>query len=223
MLKPYKELRQIDVLPFCDQRETKDERGKKKLVPYLNWAKCKDLLHENGAETVYYEPLLNANGSSLFMTAEPFTDSKGNRNRCFEVRVKIVIDDLEFIQNYPLLNGMYVVREDNVNQLRLSNAQARAFVKGVAIRTGLGFGLWVSEDETTRGENGGDDLQFHNVLKIRERVERKITKLLGRGVSLSEIARQTGLQEEEDVREMIRYHTKLHNFEAKLEQVKVEP
>lgn len=221
MLKPYKELRQIDVLPYCDKRETKDERGKKKLVPYLNWAKCKDLLHENGAETVYYEPLLNANGSSLFMTTEPFTDSKGNRNRCFEVRVKIVIDDLEFIQNYPLLNGMYVVREDNVNQLRLSNAQARAFVKGVAIRTGLGFGLWVSEDETVQHGND-DDLYFHNILKIKERVEQKVTKLLGNELSLQQIAEQTGLQEEDDVRQFMRYYTKLYNFEGMLDQIKVQ-
>ncbi len=221
MLKPYKELRQIDVLPYCDKRETKDERGKKKMVPYLNWAKCKDLLHENGAETVYYEPLLNANGSSLFMTTEPFTDSKGNRNRCFEVRVKIVIDDLEFIQNYPLLNGMYVVREDNVNQLRLSNAQARAFVKGVAIRTGLGFGLWVSEDETVQHGND-DDLYFHNILKIKERVEQKVTKLLGNELSLQQIAEQTGLQEEDDVRQFMRYYTKLYNFEGMLDQIKVQ-
>jgi len=221
MLKPYKELRQIDVLPYCDKRETKDERGKKKMVPYLNWAKCKDLLHENGAETVYYEPLLNANGSSLFMTTEPFTDSKGNRNRCFEVRVKIVIDDLEFIQNYPLLNGMYVVREDNVNQLRLSNAQARAFVKGVAIRTGLGFGLWVSEDETVQHGND-DDLYFHNILKIKERVEQKVTKLLGNELSLQQIAEQTGLQEEDDVRQFMRYYTKLYNFEGMLNQIKVQ-
>jgi len=221
MLKPYKELRQIDVLPYCDKRETKDERGKKKMVPYLNWAKCKDLLHENGAETVYYEPLLNANGSSLFMTTEPFTDSKGNRNRCFEVRLKIVIDDLEFIQNYPLLNGMYVVREDNVNQLRLSNAQARAFVKGVAIRTGLGFGLWVSEDETVQHGND-DDLYFHNILKIKERVEQKVTKLLGNELSLQQIAEQTGLQEEDDVRQFMRYYTKLYNFEGMLNQIKVQ-
>lgn len=219
MLKSYRELRQIDVLPYCDKRETKDEKGKKKLVPYLNWAKCKDLLHENGAEVVYYEPLLNEKGSSLFMTDEPFTDAKGNRNRCFEVRVKIVIDDLEFVQNYPLLNGMYVVREDNVNQLRLSNAQARAFVKGVAIRTGLGFGLWVSEDETTQ-IHGEDDLYFHQLLKIKERVEQKVTKLLAEGYALEEIAKHTGLQEADDVREMMRYYTKLYNFEGMLEQVK---
>lgn len=219
MLKPYKELRQIDVLPYCDKRETKDDRGQKKLVPYLNGARCKDLLHENGAETVYYEPLLNENGSSLFMTGEPFTDAKGNRNRCFEVRVKIVIDDLEFIQNYPLLNGMYVVREDNVNQLRLSNAQARAFVKGVAIRTGLGFGLWVSEDETIQ-HGAEDDLYFHNILKIKERVEQKITKLLAGGLSLSQIAEQSGLQEEDDVRQFVRYYLKLYNFEGFPDRIK---
>ena len=112
MLKSFAELRKIDVLPYCETREAKDENGKKIQVPYLNWAKCKDLLHENGAEVVYFEPIVNENGSTLFMTDVPFTDSKGNKNRCFEVRVKIVIDDLEFTQNYPLLNGVYVVRED---------------------------------------------------------------------------------------------------------------
>jgi hypothetical protein len=137
------------------------------------------------------------------------------------VRVKIVIDDLEFIQNYPLLNGMYVVREDNVNQLRLSNAQARAFVKGVAIRTGLGFGLWVSEDETVQHGND-DDLYFHNILKIKERVEQKVTKLLGNELSLQQIAEQTGLQEEDDVRQFMRYYTKLYNFEGMLDQIKVQ-
>lgn len=196
MLKSYKELRRIDVLPHCDRRETKNDKGKKVMVPYLNWAKCKDLLHENGAETVYYEPLLNEHGSSLFMTNEAFTDSKGNRNRCFEVRVKIVIDDLEFVQNYPLLNGMYVVREDTINQLRLSNAQARAFVKGVAIRTGLGFGLWVSEDETVRSD-GDDDLYFHNMLKIKERVERLITLKMEGGLSVSDICKSLKVDEDQ--------------------------
>jgi hypothetical protein len=46
MLKPYSELVKIDVLPFCEVRETKDENGKKIKVPYLNWAKCKELLHK---------------------------------------------------------------------------------------------------------------------------------------------------------------------------------
>lgn len=196
MLKSFAELRKIDVLPYCEKREAKDENGRKIQVPYLNWAKCKDLLHENGAEVVYFEPLVNENGSTLFMTDVPFIDSKGNKNRCFEVRVKIVIDDLEFTQNYPLLNGVYVVREDTINQLRLSNAQARAFVKGVAIRTGLGFGLWVTNDETTQ-KNGEEDLYFHNILKIRERMERLITAKMDSGLSIQQICEQLRIDEDQ--------------------------
>lgn len=195
-LKSYSELRKIDVLPYCEQRETKDDRGKTIKVPYLNWAKCKDLLHENGAEVVYYEPLVNENGSTLFMTDIPFADSKGNLNRCFEVRVKIVIDDLEFVQNYPLLNGVYVVREDTINQLRLSNAQARAFVKGVAIRTGLGFGLWVNDDETTQ-KDGEENLYFHNILKIRERVERLITMKMDSGLTIPQMCEKLNIDEDQ--------------------------
>lgn len=196
MLKSFAELRKIDVLPYCETRDAKDENGRKIQVPYLNWAKCKDLLHENGAEVVYFEPLVNENGSTLFMTDVPFTDSKGNKNRCFEVRVKIVIDDLEFTQNYPLLNGVYVVREDTINQLRLSNAQARAFVKGVAIRTGLGFGLWVTNDETTQ-KNGEEDLYFHNILKIRERMERLITAKMDSGLTIQQICEQLRIDEDQ--------------------------
>jgi hypothetical protein len=196
-LKPYSELRKIDVLPHCEQRETKDDKGKTIEVPYLNWAKCKDLLHEHGAETVYFEPVVNdKTGSTLFMTDVTFKDSKNNLNRCFEVRVKIVIDDLEFIQNYPLLNGMYVVREDTINQLRLSNAQARAFVKGVAIRTGLGFGMWVSDDETTQ-KDGEENLYFHSILKIRERVERLLTMKMDGGLSIPQICEMLKIDEDQ--------------------------
>lgn len=197
MLNKYNELVKIDVLPFCEQRETKDDQGKKVNVPYLNWAKCKELLHNNGAENVYFEPVINEKtGSTLFMTDIAFSDSKGNTNRCFEVRVKIVIDDLEFVQNYPLMNGMYVVREDTINQLRLSNAQARAFVKGVAIRTGLGFGLWVKSDETDRPD-GEENLYFHNILKVKQRVEQLITLKMDGGLSLSDICKELKVDEDQ--------------------------
>ena len=43
MLKNFNEMRKVDVLPYCEKREG---------MLYLNWAKCIDLLHENGAETV---------------------------------------------------------------------------------------------------------------------------------------------------------------------------
>lgn len=211
MLKSYKELRNIDVLPFCEERETKDEHGKKVKVPYLNWAKCKDLLHDNGAETVYYEPLLSENGSSLFMTDEAFVDSKGNRNRCFEVRVKIVIDDIEFIQNYPLLNGMYIVREDTINQLRVSNAHARAFVKGVAIRTGLGFGLWLKNDETEKAVIE-EDLSSHDIMKCQKRLAELITLKMQGGITQDEMAKAVGMELAE-FQAIFTYYTKLKKIE----------
>ena len=73
MLKPYNELVQVDVLPRCDYREAKDERGQKVKVPYLNWAVCKSMLHENGAETVYYTPLKTDKTPAKFLKAKPNT------------------------------------------------------------------------------------------------------------------------------------------------------
>ncbi len=212
MLKPYGELRKVDVLPYCEKRAAKDEAGRKMEVPYLNWAKCKDLLHEHGAGEVYFEPLLAANGSSVFMTQEAFVDGKGNRNRCFEVRVKIVIDELEFTQNYPLLNGVYVVREDTINQLRVSNAQARAFVKGVAIRTGLGFGLWIKDDETARPLAAEDDLAAHDLGKCRQRLSELITMKMQDGVTMEQMADAVGMEMAE-FRAVFTYYGKLEKIE----------
>lgn len=194
MLKSYAEMRKIDVLPYCDQREAKDDKGRSIKVPYLNWAKCKELLHQNGAELVYFEPCVNANGSSLFMSEQLFTDSKGYTNRCYEVRVKITIDDLEFEAQYPLMNGSNPVKDNSLTQQRLWNAQTRAFVKGVAMRTGLGFGLWL-DDMDDKGD-GEEDLSKHNIYAIRERMQQTYTKLVKRGLSTGEIARMMGTSEQ---------------------------
>ena len=194
MIKSYAEMRKIDVLPFCEQREAKDDKGRPIKVPYLNWAKCKELLHQNGAEVVYFEPCVNANGSSLFMSDQVFTDSKGNTNRCYEVRVKVVIDELIFEAQYPLMNGSNPVKDNSLTQQRLWNAQTRAFVKGVAVRTGLGFGLWL--DDMDSREDGEEDLSKHNIFAIRERMQQTYTKLVKRGFSTSEIAKMMGTSEQ---------------------------
>lgn len=194
MLKSYAEMRKIDVLPYCDQREAKDDKGRSIKVPYLNWAKCKELLHQNGADLVYFEPCVNANGSSLFMSDQVFTDSKGNTNRCYEVRVKITIDDLEFEAQYPLMNGSNPVKDNSLTQQRLWNAQTRAFVKGVAMRTGLGFGLWL--DDMDNRDEGEEDLSKHNIYAIRERMQMAYTRLVKRGLSTSEIAKMMGTSEQ---------------------------
>lgn len=183
MLKPYSELVKIDVLPYCDKREAKDDRGKKVQVPYLNWATCKNLLHENGAESVYFVPLKAQNGSYLFMSAE-VENKDGRRTGCWFVSVEIHIDDRTFTMDMPLMNGSLVVYEDTLNQLRIANAHARAFVKGVAIHTGLGFSLWCTDKDT---EPDPDDLSGHSIMAIKRRIETELTAKMQRGMDMDDI------------------------------------
>lgn len=189
MLKPYSELVKIDVLPYCDKREAKDDRGKKVQVPYLNWATCKNLLHENGAESVYFVPLKAQNGSYLFMSAE-VENKDGRRTGCWFVSVEIHIDDRTFTMDMPLMNGSLVVYEDTLNQLRISNAHARAFVKGVAIHTGLGFSLWCTDKDT---EQDPDDLSGHSIVAIKRRIETELTAKMQRGMDMDDILSTIGI------------------------------
>lgn len=138
MLKPYEELRKVDVKPFCEEREG---------LIYLNWAKCIDLLHEHGAEKVYFEPIPDPlTGSSLRMTTTVFEDKNKVTNRCYETRIKVVIDDNEYIMQSPVMNGSNPVKDNSMSQQRVWNSMCRSFVKCVAINTGLGFDLWLKEE-----------------------------------------------------------------------------
>ena len=194
-LKSWKEMYDIDVLPLCEKREAKDDKGKKIQVPYLNWAVCMKLLHDNGAENVYFEPCVNEKGSSLFMSDQVFVDKNEVTNRCYEVRVKIVIDDLEFEAQYPLMNGSNPVRDNSMTQQRVWNAQTRAFVKGVATRTGFGIRLWVKNDEAGDAPPV-EDLSSHSIFAIRERMQQKCTDLVKGGMTTKEIAQKLGINEQ---------------------------
>ena len=107
MIKSYAEMRKIDVSKFCEEREAKDDRGRNVKVKYLNWARCKELLHDAGAEKVWFEPCTTENGSSLFMSDQVFTDKNGVTNRCYEVRVKITIDD-DVFAGLPCRSAQYL-------------------------------------------------------------------------------------------------------------------
>ncbi len=213
MIKSYAEMRQIDVMPYCDMREAKDDKGRTVKVPYLNWAKCKELLHMNGAEKVFFEPCVNENGSSLFMSNEVFTDSKGNTNRCYEVRVRIVIDEMEFEAQFPLMNGSNPVKDNSLTQQRLWNAQTRAFVKGVAMHTGLGFGLWLDDDMAEK--EAEEDLSKHNLFAIKERMQQAYTRAIKKGMSTKDIATAVNKTEDE-VRIIFTYFDQLNRFEQEL-------
>ena len=189
MLKPYSELSKIDVLPFCDKREAKDDKGRKIQVPYLNWATCKALLHEFGAETVYFLPIKSPDGSYLF-TSAAVENKDGRKTGCWFVSVEIHIDDMTYTMDMPLMNGSLVVYEDTLNQLRIANAHARAFVKGVAIYTGLGFSLWSGDKDT---EPDTDDLSGHDIMAIKRRIEMTITAKMQKGMDMDYILSAIGI------------------------------
>lgn len=137
-LKAWSEMRSVDVTPFCEERDG---------MTYLNWAKCIDLLHENGAKKVYWVPIPDEKtGSSLRMVDKVFADSKSNTNQCYETRIKVVIDDNEYEMQSPVMNGSNPVKDNSMSQQRVWNSMCRSFVKCVAIHTGLGFNLWLKEE-----------------------------------------------------------------------------
>ena len=85
MLIPYNELRKVDVSEFVEKRDGAD---------YLPYNKCIDLLHEHGAEKVYFLPVQNPKtGGSLYESETVFEDKNGVKNRCYETRIEIHIDD----------------------------------------------------------------------------------------------------------------------------------
>ena len=184
MLKDFNELCALDISKYVQKRDG---------ASYLPWAVCKMLLHENGAKVVWFEPCVNANGSSLFMSEQVFVDKNGVKNRCYEVRVKIVIDDLKFEAQYPLMNGSNPVKDNSMSQQRVWTAQTRAFVKGVAMMTGLGFNLWLKDDMDTGSD---EDLSKHSIWAIRERMQNQCTALVKKGLTTKEIAQKVGIPEQ---------------------------
>lgn len=184
MLKSWKELCDLDISKYVKQRDKAD---------YLPWASCLKLLYENGAENVRIRTLTDANGSSLFMSDQEFTDKNGNINRCYEVRLEVVIDGSTYGISYPVMNGINPVRDNLMNQNAVHKAQMRAFVKCVAINTGLGFNLWLDDSDI---EDSGEDLTKHNIYAIRERMQQQYTKLVKRGLSTGEIAKMMGTSEQ---------------------------
>lgn len=210
MLKDYKEMLKVDVSKYVEKRDGAE---------YLNWAKVVDLLHENGAEKVYFEPVVNPNTeSSLYMSEQVFTDKNGITNRVYETAVKVVIDDLEFIQRGPVTNGSNPVKDNSMTQQRLWNCQTRLFVKGVAIRTGLGFNLWLREEEKNEKDNWEDDLSKHDIFKIKERCQQIYTQKMKEGLSVKEIAEKLHKTEDE-VKALFTYFDTLSNFERDLSNI----
>lgn len=202
-LKSWNEMRKLDITKHVKKRDGAD---------YLPWASCLKLLYENGAEKVISETLTDERGSSLFMSEQIFTDKNGGTNRCYEVRVRVTIDNDVYTFSYPVLNGINAVRDALMNQNAVHKSQMRAFVKCVAINTGLGFDLWLDDADI---ENDTDDLSKHNLFSIKERLQIAYTKAFKKGMTTKEIAEKVGMTEDE-VKVIFTYCDQLHRFEQKL-------
>ena len=208
MLKSWNEMRTLDISKYVKQRDSAD---------YLPWAECLKLLYENGAEEVQFEALINENGSTLFMSDAVFSDKDGKTNRCYEVRVRVGIDlskghGKNYYMSYPVLNGINAVKDNLMNQNAVHKAQMRAFVKCVAINTGLGFDLW-RDDSDIEGDT--DDLSKHNLFAIKERMQIAYTRAFKKGMTTREIAEKVGMTEDE-VKIIFTYFDQLNRFEQKL-------
>lgn len=209
-LPSYDTLRKHDVSKYVEQRDGAN---------YLNWARVVALLHELGAKKVYFEPIVNEEtGSSLFMTDKEFTDSKGNKNQVYETAVKVVIDDLVFVQRGPVTNGANPVKDNSMTQQRLWNCQTRLFVKGVAIRTGLGFDLWLTEEQENEKQIE-EDLTKHDIIKVAERVKEKLTKIMvNKKMTLEDVAKKIEIDPEE-LKSYLNYYTILNRLEKKIDKI----
>ena len=204
MLKSWKEMCELDISKYVKQRDKAD---------YLPWSSCLKLLYENGAEKVEIVPQLTDDGSSLFMSEQTFTDKNGGVNRCYEVHVAVHIDGNRYFISYPVMNGINPVRDNLMNQNAVHKAQMRAFVKCVAINTGLGFNLWLDDSDI---ETDSDDLSKHNIYAIRERMQQTYTKLVKRGLSTSEIAKMMRTSEQTVQYYLNGIFDEIHRFEKEL-------
>lgn len=210
-LASYNDLRKVDVSPYTEERDGAE---------YLNWAKCIDLLHENGAEEVYFVPQTNDKGSSLFMTDVTFEngyDKSKKTNRCYETRIEIHIDNKVYYMQSPVMNGANPVQDNSMTQQRVWNSMCRSFVKGVAIYTGLGFDLWLKE-EYKMAKQQQEDLSKHDIFKIKERCQIIYTAKMKEGLTTKEIAEKLHKTEDE-VKALFSYFDTLSNFERDLANI----
>lgn len=106
-----------------------------------------------------------------------------------------------------------------MTQQRLWNCQTRLFVKGVALETGLGFNLWIKNEQDDEKNNWEDDLTKHNIFKIQERMQQLISAKIKQGISTEKIASNLGISEEE-LKNYFTYFRILDRLEKRIGEMK---
>lgn len=204
--KSFNEMYAVDVSQWLKAREKTPD------VKYLPWTACKKILHDYGAEQVMFWPVPGPDGCTLRKSELEFLDKNGVANRCYEVLVHIKVDQLEWETTYPVLNENNPVKDNSMNQLRVHNAVRRAFVKGVAERLGLGFSLWMKDDDLPEQEPV-EDLSKHSLAKCKQRLTELVTAKINAGIPLNIMADRLGMDED-----TLRGKFSLYNELARLEK-----
>jgi uncharacterized protein YdbL (DUF1318 family) len=113
------------------------------------------------------------------------------------------------------MNGANPVKDNSMSQQRVWNSMTRSFVKAVAMYTGLGFSLWLEEEEQDRKAQESADA-YHDIMKIQERVFETVTAIQKRSnMSLAQIAEKMGRSEDE-LKQYMNSYKILHAVENNL-------
>ena len=153
------------------------------------------------------------------VTFENGTDKTKKTNRCYETKIEIHIDDKVYYMQSPVMNGGNPVQDNSMSQQRVWNSMCRSFVKGVAIYTGLGFDLWLKNEEHDVKDNWEDDLSKHNIFKIQERLQILISSKMKQGLTTEKIASNLGVSEEE-LKGYFMYFKLLDRLEKRIGEMK---
>lgn len=212
-IKSFSELIQLNLKENISKKPIlKKEGGEWKKIgelDYLSWPDCLWLLHENGAEKVVYGNVRSGADHPLFLIdgRAPF------------VRVYVEVDGDHRELDYPVIDGARDISMDKLLQSDIHNATQRGFVKCVAINWGLGLSLWQKEEnEEGKRRKPSDDLEFHNIMAIKERVNRFITSKLQGGMSMEDVL--SGLQlSQAQFSTVMKYFDGIATFEQRLSRL----
>lgn len=212
-IKSFSDLMQLNLKENISKKPIlKKEGGEWKKIgelDYLSWPDCLWLLHQNGAEKVVYGNVRSGADHPLFLIdgRAPF------------IRVYVEVDGDRRELDYPVIDGSRDISMDKLVQSDIHNATQRGFVKCVAINWGLGLSLWQKEEkEDGNRRKPSDDLEFHNIMAIKERVNRFITSKLQGGMSMEDVL--SGLQlSQAQFSTVMKYFDGISTFEQRLSRL----
>ena len=160
----FTELYKLDISPY-----TEDMSYSGLKLTYLNWAKCIELLYENGAKSVQYGNEHNIEGHPLFLSPVPLGAPY--------VRVWVEVDGVRREIDYPVIAGSKSVSTESLTQDAIQRASQRAFVKCVAVNWGLGLSLWQKEEQANERAASRNNYSDQAPWKCRKYVEQMMTAI----------------------------------------------